>query len=248
MQQIVRLLHFQSNSARTQEAADSVTSRFGFDRSHRSKRIGKIIFFFFLLQFGATIVLLLVVHSHLPDKEWNGLDDVLASFVTADFFGKDMELGNDVEVIGGWISLLVAVEYLVVARNSVGELVGEIHSLERLVLSHRSGNILPFVRRIGIGRSLENESQNGLSQVTTIQKLGRGGARDYEGIAQWGKTGLDLSAIVHVVKTGDDDHFIVQNTIDFDFINLENPKAGWIQPGLVERDVVLEVIAGRHVC
>jgi hypothetical protein len=49
------------------------------------------------------------------------------------------------------------------------------------------------------------------------------------------------------VKTPDDDGFVVQNTIHVDFINLENPKAGWIQPGLVERDVALEVIVGRHV-
>jgi hypothetical protein len=53
-----------------------------------------------------------------------------------------------VEVIGWWISLLVVVEDLVVARDPVGELVGEIHSLERLVLGHHCGNIFPFVRRI----------------------------------------------------------------------------------------------------
>jgi hypothetical protein len=50
------------------------------------------------------------------------------------------------------------------------------------------------------------------------------------------------------MKTRDDGDFVVQNTIHLDFINLENLKAGWIQPGLVERDVVLEVIVGRHVC
>jgi hypothetical protein len=59
-----------------------------------------------------------------------------------------MKLGNDVEVISWWISLLVVVEDLVVARDPVGKLVGEIHSLERLVLGHRCGNIFPFVCRI----------------------------------------------------------------------------------------------------
>jgi hypothetical protein len=81
-----------------------------------------------------------------------------------------------VEVIGWWISLLVVVEDLVVARDPVGKLEGEIHSVERLVLGNRCENLFPFVRRILIGFFLENDS---LSQVTTVQKLGQSGAGDY---------------------------------------------------------------------
>jgi hypothetical protein len=49
--------------------------------------------------------------------EWTG--QCHYQFCWGRLFGKDRKLGNDVEVIGWWISLLVDVEDLVVARNPV---------------------------------------------------------------------------------------------------------------------------------
>jgi hypothetical protein len=72
-------------------------------------------------------LLLLVVHSHLPNKEWNGLDNVSTSFVGADFFGKDMKLETMWKSSAGGLPFLLLLKTL---------LLQEIPSLERLVLGH----------------------------------------------------------------------------------------------------------------